>query len=62
MTEHRLTNAMKIRLMSDEELANVLCDHACSLCHIPGCEGRMEVGRDACRQHWTEWLKQEADA
>ena len=55
------TNADHIRAMSDEELANWVCDRACMLCPIEDCEGRMEVGRDACRKRWLGWLKAEAE-
>lgn len=55
-----VTNADRVRAMADEELADWACNRACSLCRIPGCEGRMEVGREACRERWLDWLRQEA--
>ena len=59
-SEH-ITNADRVRAMTDEELAELVCDHACMLCPIEGCEGRMEEGRKKCKQHWLDWLKQEVD-
>ena len=56
-----MTNAEKIRTMTDEELAEQVCDHTCMFCPIEGCEGRIEEGRKKCKQHWLDWLKQEVD-
>ena len=56
-----VTNADRIRTMTDEELAEQVCDHTCMLCPIEGCEGRIEEGRKKCKQHWLDWLKQEVD-
>ena len=52
------TNADRIRAMTDEELANLLHDHSCSLCP-PNykCDGRVEVGRKKCKEYWLRWLK-----
>lgn len=55
------TNADRIRAMTDEELAEQMCDHTCMLCPIEGCEGRIEEGRKKCKQYWLDWLKQEVD-
>ena len=62
--EHKvLTNADRIRAMSDEELAQVLsynctCREFCHECvaekDMPNCPG------DSIKK-WTEWLKQPAD-
>lgn len=60
-TQSKHTNADRVRAMTDEELAELVCDHACMLCPIEGCEGRMEEGREKCKQRWLEWLKQEVD-
>lgn len=54
-----MTNADRIRAMTDEELAEWECDRACGVCPIEGCEGRMEEGRKKCKQRWLDWLKQE---
>ena len=58
-----MTNADKIRAMTDEELASLLCDYACMACPIGelDCEGRMEIGHDACWKRWLDWLQKEAD-
>ena len=57
--KHIHTEADRIRAMTDEELAALLCDHACMVCPIEGCEGRMEEGQKKCKQRWLNWLKQE---
>lgn len=56
-----ITNADRIRAMTDEELAEQMCDHTCMLCPIEGCEGRIEEGRKKCKQYWLDWLKREID-
>lgn len=58
--EKPLVKADTIRMMSDEELADFLCDRSCMLCPIKGdCGGRMEIGRKACEEKWRDYLKQE---
>lgn len=53
------TEGDRVRAMTDEELAELLCDHSCFLCPIAqDCEGRMEVGRDACKKRWLNWLRE----
>lgn len=54
-----MTNADYIREMNNEQLAKILHDHACMLCPIEDCSGRMIVGREECQKHWLDWLKQE---
>ena len=56
-----MTNADRIRAMTDEELAEWECDRSCTICQIEDCKGRMEEGREKCRQRWLDWLKQEAN-
>lgn len=56
-----MTNADRIKAVTDEELAEWECDRSCMLCPIKGCEGRMEEGREKCKQHWLKWLKREVD-
>ena len=52
-----LTNAQKIRSMSDEELAELL-DHETDSCAPTGdCE---KMSRD-CKACWLEWLQQPAE-
>ena len=51
------TNGDWFRTLPDEELANQLCDHACTLCPITPCEGRMEIGRGACYKRWLHYLQ-----
>lgn len=54
-----MTNADRIRAMTNEELAEWECDHSCTLCPIGDCDGRMGEGRKKCKQRWLDWLKQE---
>ena len=58
-----MTNADKIRQMTDEEIANailrlddnrLICEH-CSKRYVI-CDNRKQ-----CREHIIEWLKQEVD-
>ena len=55
-----VTNADKIRAMSDEELAKYLsnpCD-----CEVdPECDGFRECGNDLCVKYLLEWLQQPAE-
>ncbi len=50
------TNADRIRGYTDEELAELIANYAgCAHCpgyHVP-CDNR-------CKEHWLDWLKQEA--
>lgn len=49
-----LTNGDKIRAMSDEELAGLLCEMCEVTCaNLIECDGK-------CEEHALEWLKQEA--
>lgn len=55
-TQKPLINADRIRAMSDEELAEWICDRAgCpkTFSGLPDCISN-------CRQCWHDWLKQEA--
>lgn len=53
-----MTNADKIRAMTDEELANWLCVHMdCYNCEAEAGNGACE---DYCRAVLLEWLRQEA--
>lgn len=51
-----ITNADRIRGMSDEELAELIANYA-GCAHCPGyhvqCDNR-------CKENWLDWLKQEA--
>ena len=49
-----MTNADRIRAMSDEELAAILCGDGWN---CPPCECKNE---DDCLDCWLEWLEQEA--
>lgn len=58
--ERPLTNADKIRAMTDEELAKWFCDKVSCGCEcLALCRN---CGRDdkSCSQAWLNWLKQEA--
>jgi hypothetical protein len=63
-----MTNADKIRAMTDEELATFLecfgCCHYCTEHERIGNEGRFLRGEkcdEQCEQHLLEWLKQPAE-
>lgn len=56
-----LTNADRIRAMTDEELAKWFCDKvSCDCGCLAICK---DCGWDdkSCTQAWLDWLKQEAD-
>lgn len=52
----RMTNADRIRRMSDEELAEWIFEHTdCIACpQNKDCD-------DLCAEHWLEWLKKEVE-
>lgn len=50
-----ITNADRIRAMTDEELANALAHKA------DVCWNCTSDGLDTCKSCWLEWLKQEVD-
>ena len=52
LSEPVLTNADKIRAMSDEELANLLTDFSNNGGWIT------EIGREICYKRITDWLQQ----
>lgn len=57
-----MTNADRIRAMTDEELAGFASDRSCVCCPVVDRDGRMTaIGRDYCYKRWLEWLKQEVD-
>ena len=51
-----MTNADRIRTMTDEELAEWECDRSCLLCPVEDCNEQMVK---KCKQRWLDWLKQE---
>lgn len=55
MTRKKMTNADKIRAMSDEDLAEMLCSTDGDF--PPNCE---DVPVRKLEEYWLEWLKQEA--
>ena len=67
ITEHQMTNADRIRAMSDEELAKFL--ECFGLCHYCTEHHRLSDLRiyadekcdEMCEQHCLEWLKQPAE-
>lgn len=52
-----MTNAQKIRAMSDEELAEFLAE-PCSCDVDPRCDGYRECGNDLCLKYLLKWLQQ----
>lgn len=61
MTEHRLTNAMRIRLKSDEQLAAFIADIAdCGVCEeMHGFRMCDAAPEKTCDQCWLGWLQSE---
>ena len=58
--EQKMSNADRIRRMSDEELAKFLAEPCC--CDVdPGCDGRRECGNDLCLKYLLKWLQQPAE-
>ena len=55
-----VTNADKIRAMSDEELAKYL-SNPCDCAVDPERDGFRECGNDLCVQYLLEWLQQPAE-
>ena len=58
-----MTNADKIRAMTDEELASTLQDYS-SICGFGRCPAYMHscgFSVSDCADAWLAWLKQEAD-
>ena len=50
-----VTNADRLRAMSDEQLADLFKDHFC-----PMLIGAAMDCQNSCRQCWLDWLKEEA--
>lgn len=57
--ERHMTNADKIRAMSDEELAKLMAN-SCP-CVYPDCNGYRDYSDDSCIKHLLEWLRQPAE-
>lgn len=60
-----ITNADRIRAMSDEELAEFIQKSGYGSCpNVPQCpqyeSGDKPYTEDGCRKCWLDWLKQEA--
>ena len=55
-----MTNAQKIRTMSDEELAKYL-SNPCECTVDPERDGFRECGNDLCVKYLLEWLQQPAE-
>ena len=55
--ERPMTNADRIRAMSDEELA-VFLANPCECSVSPTEDGYRECGNELCKQHLLEWLQQ----
>lgn len=51
-----ITNADRIRAMSDEELAEFIA-RPCSCTVAPECDGYRECGNDLCLNHLLTWLQ-----
>lgn len=55
-----ITNADRIRTMSDEELAKFIAN-PCQCAVEPECDGYRECGNDSCLKHLLDWLQQPAE-
>lgn len=60
-----MTNADRIRAMTDEELAEFIYKNGYGSCpQIPVCpqfaSGKMPYTEDKCKACWLDWLKEEA--
>ena len=58
--EQKLSNADRIRAMSDEELAKYL-SNPCECTVDPEQDGFRECGNDLCVKYLLEWLQQPAE-
>ena len=58
--EQQLSNADRIRTMSDEELAKYL-SNPCECAVDPERDGYRECGNDLCVKYLLEWLQQPAE-
>lgn len=58
-----VTNADKVRAMSNEELAEWVETFAsCRLCPVAcGCNGEALVSRASCMLRWLDWMNREAE-
>ena len=62
-----MTNADKIRAMTDEELAELIGDNIdCAICkkevfQITTCPGSLTADGKDCHGCWLDWLKKEAE-
>lgn len=53
-----MTNADRIRQMTDEELASLLIEYPCEICDRGGCDNRI-YGACTCKEYKLAWLKKE---
>ena len=58
-----MTNADRIRAMSDEELAELMFDLVanCQFCPAKDREFYCMVSKETCKAAWFNWLKKEAE-
>lgn len=57
--DSRMTNADRIRNMSDEELADILFDSCIDHIEVSSCERMFE--KDSCKECVLKWLRSEAE-
>lgn len=57
--DSRMTNADRIRNMSDEELADILFDSCIDHIEVSSCERMFE--KDSCKECVLNWLQSEAE-
>ena len=60
ITKKTVTNADRIRAMSDEELA-VFLESSCGCPSDDDCEYGVHATLENCIKHWTTWLQQPAE-
>ena len=59
VSQSKFTNADRIRAMSDEEIANFLCNVGDCDRRCPAKNGDCIFSNSTCRSTWLEWLKKE---
>ena len=58
----KLTNADKIRQMSDEELAEWYYEHQSDCSDCLAKRRNCMVSKNTCKKAWLDWLKQEVES
>lgn len=59
--QRSITNADRIRSMTDEELARILSEECHGTIECPNCCGEYTGTIKSCTECWLDWLKQESE-